>query len=592
MTAIPPAVLKAIQASTSQITRRVEIYQADGETIWDPEGDDEYTPRMVDGSITVDYNRDERRSGDFSLDNRDKRLRPEPHHGFWYDKIIKPYRGIKYPTSTAPPAIVVVDAPSSTLAYQIRGVLASLGFDNTDVRLGVASISAVKDYDIFVSYNPTGAAISDTVIKQAFDTGKGVMTFGNQYGSANLPFVTATGAVVTKNVNLNPSTMDSPLAGGWVAQTTTAPDSTLLLTALSARAIPVATDLEGATTHYTAIVADSDAGGRWFHFAPHQIQSQGKILVQKAVEWLIDWKPTSEWEMQIGEFMIDTINEARRPKLVKVGVRDYVKKMMLSKVEKSMSFPAGTPLITLVKSLAANAGIFKYRINVNSNGIELTLPNRVDIERGTPRWQICKDACTQNSIELFFDNEGYLVMRNFIDPSFGPIAHTFKTGKISDGGNLVDYERSTDDSRLFNHIIVVGERENDTLLPFFAEVKNTNTASPTNIARIGDRLMDPVIGTYFTSNEQCAATAHNLMKVAALESYNISFSSIVYQWLEAGSIVRFLDPDALPTDPDRFLLDSFVIPMTLGPMTGTGKRVTLVLDESYVALTSDVVNML
>lgn len=583
MTQVPATVADAIQSGITRVTRRVEIYEADAKTKWDPEGDTNYQPRVIDGGISVDYNRDERRSGDFQFDNRDQALRPESFHGFWYDKIIKVFRGVTYDTSVLSPRVVIQDAPDDIVAYQIRSTLAVLGFPHVDVRRGY-TYGLLKNYDIFVSYNPTGAAVDMTVLKQAYAAGKGIMTFGNQYTAANLPFVTATGGTVTKAVALTPSVMDSPLRGGWTAQTTTTTDSTLLLTGLDDSATIVATDLDGATTHYTAIAASNLKGGRWFHYAPHQIQSQGKLLIRKAVEWIRDWKPRGEWEAQVGEFMIDSFSEANAPRIMKVSCRDMTKRMLTSKLENSLSFAAGTPIVTIVKALAANAGITKVRLPDIGNK---TLASRIDLERGTPRWQVCKDICVANGYELYFDMQGYLVMRAFIDPSFGPISHTFKTGKISDGGNLVSYERSADDSRLFNHVIVIGDRGSDSLAPFFAERKNTNPASRTNIARIGDRLMDPIQGTYFTSQYQVDSTANNMLKVAALESYNVNFSSIFYQWLDVGEVVEFLEPDRYVTDPTRFLLDTLNLPMGLGPMSGTAKRVTMIQDDDYVRSTND-----
>lgn len=584
-TIIPAEVLSAIQSGTTTVTRRTEIYEANGTTKWDPEGDSLYTPRVTGGSITIDYNRDERRAADFSFDNRDNALRPEPLHGFWYDKIIKVFRGVQYATKDTSPKILICDAPDLTTAYALRAILATIGFDNCSVSLN-GSYAAVKSYDIFVSYNPTGAAVVSTVFQQAYQAGKGVMTFGNQYTAANLPFITTTGSTVTKAVALTPTTFDNPLRGGWTAESTTTTDSTLLITGLGPEATAVATDLDGATTHYTAIVAANVSGGRWFHFAPHQIRTQGKILIRKAVEWIRDWNPTAEWELQIGEFMIDNFKERNRPRIMNVSCRDMTKKMLGSKLEQSLSFAKGTPIIDVVRAMAANSGITKMRLPVSVK----TLNARVDLERGTPRWTVAKQICTANNYELYFDRQGYLTMREFIDPSFGPISQVFKTGKISQGGNLVDYERSADDSRLFNHVIVVGERENDSLPPYFAELKNTNSASPTNIARIGDRLMDPIIGNYFTSSAQCFETAHNMMKVAALESYQLSFSSIMYQWLECGEVIQIRDPDALPTDPDRYLLDTLNLPMALGPMSGTGKRVTIVQDDDYIRSTNDPVD--
>lgn len=588
---IPEGVIEAIQAGTTTVTRRVEIFEKDGITPWDPEENDQYDPRVIDGSVSVDYNRDERRTADFSFDNRDQLLRPEPSRGFWYDKVIKVWRGVVYPSSMLAPKIAIVDAPDNATAYQIRATLAAIGYDRTDVKITASGYAAVKGYDIFVSYNPTGnAGANISILKDAFNHGKGVLTFGNQYTTSSLPFVIATGATVTKAVNINPSTQDSPLRGGWIAQATTTTDSTLLIVTLSGAAIPVATDLDGATTHYTAIVADSTAGGKWFHFAPHQIQSQGRILLRKAVEWIRNWSPLNEWDLQVGEFMIDSIKEANRPRILNVSTRDYTKKMLNSKLEKSISFAAGTSVVTIVQALAANSGITKMKLlagptaGIGAGGV---IPARIDLERGTSRWQVAKDICSAAGFELYFDREGYLVMREFIDPSFGPISHTFKTGNLSDGGNLVTYERSTNDSRLFNHIVVVGERENETLMPFFGEVKNTNPGSPTSIDKIGDRMADPIVGTYFKSNADCLEYAHNRLKISALESYELNFSSIVYQWLEVGGVVEILDPDRIPTDPTRYLLDTLVLPMGLGPMSGTGKRVTIVQDDDYVLTIND-----
>jgi hypothetical protein len=572
---VPTEVVDAVQSGTTTITRRVEIFEADATTKWDPEGDTDYDPRVTGGNVTVDYDRDERRAADIQFDNRDNSLRQDPAKGFWYDKIIKCFRGVEYASSTLAPKIVIVDAPSSTVAYQIRSILSQLGFNRTDVALS-SPYTALKSYDIFVSYNPTGGATSATVFQQAYVAGKGVMTFGNGFTSAHLPWVTTTGGPTTMTLTLTPSTGDNPLKGGWTAETTTTTDSTITLTGLDGTTSIVATN--GATSVYTAVVASNTAGGRWFHYAPHQIQTQGKILIRKAVEWIRDWKPTKEWEVQIGEFMIDRFSEPNKPRILSVSCRDMSKKMLTSKLEKSISFAKGTPIVMIVQALAANSGITKMRLPTSNKA----LPDRVDLERGTPRWTVCKDICTANNFELFFDAQGYLCMRAFIDPSFGPITQVFKTGKISDGGNLVEYTRSADDSRLFNHIVVVGERENDTLAPFFAEVKNTNPASPTNVARIGDRLMDPVVGSYFTSTAQCFETAHNMMKVAALESYELTFSSIMYQWLEVGEVIQILEPNALETDPDRYLLTSLSLPMALGPMSGSGKRVTIIQDDDYV----------
>jgi hypothetical protein len=73
---IPPDnVLKQLTSGLVRVQRRVEIYEADMVTPWDV---DNWDARLVDGSITVDRERDERRMFDFSLDNTDNALKNNP----------------------------------------------------------------------------------------------------------------------------------------------------------------------------------------------------------------------------------------------------------------------------------------------------------------------------------------------------------------------------------------------------------------------------------------------------------------------------------------------------------------------------------
>src|SRR6478609_7416989 len=80
MVAPPQAVIDAIEAPTSEITRRVSIFEADGKTPWTDAGTDS---RLVDGNIGIDGSRDERRSLELTLSNSDEALVHDPD-GFWF----------------------------------------------------------------------------------------------------------------------------------------------------------------------------------------------------------------------------------------------------------------------------------------------------------------------------------------------------------------------------------------------------------------------------------------------------------------------------------------------------------------------------
>jgi hypothetical protein len=120
---------------------------------------------------------------------------------------------------------------------------------------------------------------------------------------------------------------------------------------------------------------------------------------------------------------------------------------------------------------------------------------------------------------------------------------------------------------------VKGLPPTDGGLPTIVEALNQNPSSPTRIERLGTRSMtievnwtnDPII---------LQNTAAAYLAVYALESYEISWESLYYPWLEAGEIIHFDDPEALGHEPTRFLVDSISYPIALGPMSCTGKRVT------------------
>lgn len=78
----------AITASFTRITRRVDIYEDDGTTPW------KLNVPVKDGSVTVSQGRAERRMFSMTIDNSRREFKHYPG-GLWYDKIIRPFRGVE-----------------------------------------------------------------------------------------------------------------------------------------------------------------------------------------------------------------------------------------------------------------------------------------------------------------------------------------------------------------------------------------------------------------------------------------------------------------------------------------------------------------
>lgn len=385
-------VLQNLTGGLTRVKRRVEIYESDGVTPFDiPYWDS----RLVDGTVTVDRERDERRSLDLMLDNTDGALVNDPYGGFWYDKIIKPYWGIVY---------------------------------------------------------------------------------------------------------------NSPVTG-----------------------------------------------------------------------------VTKRWDVPLGEFMIDRIDEDRFPHAVKVTGRDYAKRCLNTKLPYSLTFQSGTRIEDIIRALASNSGIKKFALPITDQAYSEDLV----FTRGTERWKVMVQLADTIGYELYFRADGALTMRPYPDPTTSPIAWSFSRGG---GGTLVNYSRSSNDSRVFNHIIVTGaaigtDSEN---LPaalinsdaaasevIFAEAINNAPGSPTSVDRIGDRV-ELYNSDLFTTVEQAQSYADTQLRIGALEEYSMAFESLMLPWLDASDIVEIIEERSSEYTPSRFLLSNFTLPLGLGTMSGTARRVTVV----------------
>lgn len=570
-------IVSAIEAGTSYVTRRIEIFEADGTTYWIPENEtlEKDLKLLVDGTISVDYDRDERRTLDLTLYNRDNILRPNPKNGFWYDKVIKVYRGVDYQADIYPPSIALVEVlGSGNIQYQVLSRLVSANLTDTDLMdPTTVTVEDVSDYDIVMAYTGASATGKSAMLTDLYTMGKKIITIGVGNDQTVLPFVTTSVSGAAMLWGVSPMLIDTPVAGAFTTGAARMNTAGRVITGLTSTSQQVARYTSGTFTNYiAAVVAENSFGGKWLHIHVPDLENvEIRNLLKAGIRWLRGiYTDTISWEVQMGEFVIDRIAEANFPNQMKVTCRDYTKRCMTSKFEQATEFTPETQIVALVRAIAANAGITKFRLP----GDQTTIGKTISIERGKPRWDVMKDAAAAGNYEMFFDNEGYLVMRKNLDPTLSPVDAVFQTGE---SGNLVSFERAISDSRLYNHVCVYGdpaEGEEDRL-PYFGEAKNEEPSSPTRINRIGDRLFT-FASQFFTTDQQCQEYALSLLKLHALESYDFNFSSIYYPWLEAGTIAKVVDPDALNFEPDRFLISSIEFPLALGPMSIVGKRVTYV----------------
>lgn len=567
----PPVALKEFLGATTRHTRRIEIYEQDGITRWEKDT----AIRLKGGSVSVDYERDERRTLDLTLANDDGALINAPGE-FWYDKIIKVYRGVRVNQRKRPPKILVLSDKTGqdTLAESFRQIMVGSGYGDVTVNLLASNyLSDIEPYEIIVGLGTTTDTQRDLLV-QAYRNGKSV--FVQDADSARFitaAYPTATAETIT-GTTVSPLPFSThPVSKGW-------PSFTLLDAGTAVYSVPnsewtsVSTGNTDTVTQRprVGVFEDSATGGRAVALSATIVYQQYDVvgfpeLMLSAFAWLNTISPISIWETQIGEFMIDRIKEPHFPHEVQITGRDYTKKCMNSKYAHATQFEAGYSLESLIGTIAGAAGISKRLLP--STGV--TVAKNFFFERGDSRWEAMKEIATSYGHELFFDAQGYLVMREFRDPATTAPVVLIHTGSE---GQIASYEKSTTDSRIANHVIVTGESSDSTIPNVYGEATNTDPTSPTNIDELGDRLYE-YSSAFITTNTQAQDLADKWLAIRSLEEFELSFETLMLPWLEVGDILGWIDPRPAPDDPNTFLLSSLTLPLSLGPMSGLGRRVTI-----------------
>lgn len=562
---VPSAVRRAFMAPTSDIVRRVELYEQDGQTPFEPGLWDDI---LIDGAVSLDLSSDERRTLEVTLANPDSRLDPTVDK-LWYDKIVKPFYGVRVPQRSPLPRVAIVEEynlPGQGGAMlDLLSSLAEVAFLPT-----AKELSDVEEYDVLVSLSST-ATKKNRLLVEAHAAGKSILTCAPMALRGNAPLlVAAVDATVTAPTSelLSPTLPNQP----WGPFSVNPQPRLRVATLAPGATIDVASVSGPAVISY----ASEQGGPRWVHTHLHRFSADGfpssadrdqcAIMFGEILRWLDRALDAGVWEMQIGEFLIDAASaDSDSFGEVALTCRDMVKRCRQSKLVTATTFSRGRSIESIIETMASNSMIPRRRLPVTGK----TLDRDMTWESDTERWEIMKELATSFKYDLRFDSTGTLVMTEFSDPLSAPISLDLTVGAR---GNLVSRGLRTSDSRLFNHVVVVGEGSDSSTPPVWAEAINDNPRSPSRVSELGDRVIrhtSPLISTL----GQARALADSMLSIAALEEFELDFATPLLPWIEPGQILRLTDEAAGTWGPNRFLISTLSYPLDLSPMSGSGKRV-------------------
>lgn len=572
----PPAKVKDLMLSpVTRLYSRVEFFERDGKTPFMPGG----MNRVIDGSVSVDFDRDERRSFDLTLENYDEKLSIQMK-SIWYNKIVKIYKGVYTGDLQGGDVRVAVTGRSSTAATKrlinsARFMADSVGADKVRAFSQELTMTDLEDFNILLMATGTTTIANTSLLKAFMDSGRDVITISTQ--ATGVPHITGSSAEPAQSDLLVMPTGegDGPGAFGWDFWQYSINASQHKPTAVASGVEVTARRADGAPA-VMYMKSKSNDEGSWTHIHMDPPRSVDEIseadefiqLLRVIISQVKNDVPPATWETQVGEFEIDTIKTQSFPRTMELSGRDRVKTCMGSKFEATTAYKAkSNKKSTIIRSLAANCGITKFRFD---SAPKTLLQANHTYEVGTTRWEVMKEYATSMNCDLYFDNQGYLVLKPLEDVAKKTVHETFSSGKL---GNLIDFSKTSDDTEMYNTIVVKNETSDDKA-PIVAVAKNTNPSSPTSIPQVGQRL-NVITSKSISSKADAQKIANTYLQSAGLHSYSIDISVLQFFWLEAGEIIQFIDPYALDAEPDRFLLSSFSIPLGLETMSLNAKRLVI-----------------
>lgn len=556
----------AFLATTSHITRRVEIYEQDGQTPWRQEL---WPEILAGGSISSDNSADERRTLDLTLYNPNSELDPTIGK-LWYDKVFKVFYGVEIPRRNSATRVAIVEAPSQECAGSFMAAASSDGVEV--VYRPMHTLAQLASFDVLVAISGEEELGSLRLLNEAYAQGISIMTCAPVMHWRQAPLIlSGVGPVTTTlGTELLPSPnqmLVSPV--GWTVE----PGEP----ARAIEGIVTGTEVLLSRDGLPAAVARGGSGEpKWVHlqqarFGADDLATEDDMTAMRqflssVLRWADILAYATHWEAQLGEYVQDSAStSSENPNAVEITGRDYVKRCLLSKLVAASTYDKGRSIESVIHTMAINSGIRK--LSLPSTGVQL--PRDMTWEADVSRWEIMKELATDSGYDIHFNLEGILVMEKFRDPTTSPIDLNLDVGRY---GNLISRGLRTSDSQLFNHVVVVGESADEDTPPAWGEARNTNPESPSNIEELGNRVIRHQAAT-ITSNAEARERARTMLSVAALEEFELDFSTPLLPWVEPNHIVG-LTPEAAGTwGPDRFLLSSLSMPLDLSPMTGTGKRI-------------------
>ena len=251
----------------------------------------------------------------------------------------------------------------------------------------------------------------------------------------------------------------------------------------------------------------------------------------------IEYPDGTQEYMSLGIFGVRTVSiDDSGPSLsIRMDGSDRSEKVSRAKFLRGCSIASGTPTDTAIKTII-DQQVPGYTFDLGGN-IQTTPTLLYQLSEDP--WEACQTIAANAGNELYFNNDGVVVMRPIRSYTADDVVWTFSDDSYSVMGAVATTMSTGGDAAnaVFNHVIVTGEPLANQA-PVRAEAFDSNPASPTYYrGKFGD------VPTFYKSNQitnstQAQATADAMLRKYLGRYRSMNFSGPANAALEVGDVVE------------------------------------------------------
>lgn len=259
----------------------------------------------------------------------------------------------------------------------------------------------------------------------------------------------------------------------------------------------------------------------------------------------------------IGTFMIDAsdVIAERNMSLVVLTGSDLWKMVNKTKFGSPVHWDADTPIQTVVKEMAAMAGVSRFVIDPLSSRTAQTreIQAALNFERGAIIGDELLSLATAWGLDIYFDQMGRMVSEEArLNRS------TIWEYRPGEDTSLLTVKASYKDELLYNHVIVTGTADEQN--PVYASAVDDDPASPTYFGRIGKRTY-MYESKYIATVAQAQDVADKLLAQHTKVTEDIELQAICNPAFEGNDVITVVESDFTKLN-HRLRIQSFSVPLS------------------------------